>query len=140
MTMTNEEICRDYRQSKKRLAQIQILAQLNNCGRDKIVEILKEGGEELPGQYKPKQKGKRQPKLEPVETAAPAPEQPKEDAKGVEVDVNTIKNMISFIVGQSTLSVINDIANEAYDPAGKAHRIEGVLALWREITERCEDE
>lgn len=51
MEMTNEEILRNYRQAKDRRMQIGILADLNQCGTVRIVEILTEGGvpaEELP--------------------------------------------------------------------------------------------
>lgn len=51
MEMTNEEILRNYRQAKDRRTQIRILADLNQCGTVRIVEILTEGGipaEELP--------------------------------------------------------------------------------------------
>lgn len=49
MTMTNEEICRDYRAAKAPSKQIHILAELNQCDREKIKQILVEGGCKLPG-------------------------------------------------------------------------------------------
>ena len=57
MTMTNEEICREYRTAKAPLKQIQILAELNACTKKEIVKILSDAGEQLPGNYikKPKQ-------------------------------------------------------------------------------------
>lgn len=60
MTMTNEEICRDYRAAKAPSKQIHILADLNQCDRKKIMEILVEGGCKLPGncENKPKAKSK----------------------------------------------------------------------------------
>lgn len=51
MTMTNEEICREHRTAKAPQKQIGILAELNQVPRKEIVEILKEGGEKLPGNY-----------------------------------------------------------------------------------------
>lgn len=45
MQMTNEEICRNYRQAKDKQNQIQILAELNNCKANEIREILKDSGE-----------------------------------------------------------------------------------------------
>lgn len=45
MQMTNEEICRSYRQAKDKQNQIQILAELNNCKANEIREILKDSGE-----------------------------------------------------------------------------------------------
>lgn len=49
MTMTKEEIIRDYKASKAPSKQIAILAELNQCDREKIKQILVEGGCELPG-------------------------------------------------------------------------------------------
>lgn len=49
MTMTNEEICRDYRAAKAPSKQIHILADLNQYSREKIKQILVEGGCKLPG-------------------------------------------------------------------------------------------
>ena len=49
MTMTNEEICRNYRQAAAKSKQINILADLNQCDREKIKQILVEGGCKLPG-------------------------------------------------------------------------------------------
>ena len=49
MTMTNEEICRDYKAAKAPSKQIHILADLNQCSREKIKQILVEGGCKLPG-------------------------------------------------------------------------------------------
>ena len=76
MTMTNEEICRDYRTAKSKLKQIQILAELNECSKDTIKRILVEGGEKLPGNMvapgERKAKPKPEPKTEPEEaTTAP---------------------------------------------------------------------
>jgi len=61
MTMTNEEICREYRQAKTPLKQIRILADLNGCTKREIADILREGGEELPAQFV---KGPPRPKAE----------------------------------------------------------------------------
>ena len=49
MTMTDEEICRDYRTAKAPMKQIGILADLNQCGKDRIKQILIDGGCKLPG-------------------------------------------------------------------------------------------
>lgn len=60
MTMTNEEIIRDYKAAKAPSKQINILADLNQCDRKKIMEILVAGGCKLPGncENKPKAKSK----------------------------------------------------------------------------------
>ena len=44
MQMTNEEICREYRQAKNRQNQIRILADENLCSVDEIRKILIDGG------------------------------------------------------------------------------------------------
>lgn len=49
MTMTNEEIVRDYKAAKTPSKQIHILADLNQCSREKIKQILVAGGCKLPG-------------------------------------------------------------------------------------------
>lgn len=45
--MTDEEICRSYREAKEPNKQIQILADLNACDCENIVEILKANNEPL---------------------------------------------------------------------------------------------
>ena len=54
MTMTPEEICRDYKLAKKKQTQIGILADLNQCEKREIVRILAEAGMDLPGNYNKK--------------------------------------------------------------------------------------
>ena len=44
MEMTNEEICRNYKQAKHRQNQIKILADLNQTSVDEIRQILIDGG------------------------------------------------------------------------------------------------
>ena len=73
LVMTNEEICRDYRTAAAPLKQIQILADLNGCGKGIIKQILIDGGEKLPGNMMPKPK--KQPEPPQAPDAAPAPEE-----------------------------------------------------------------
>lgn len=68
MTMTNEEIARDYRQAKDGLKQAKILADLNQCSKEKIVEILQEQGVKVDGRLL--RKGKPQ---APARPKAPTP-------------------------------------------------------------------
>lgn len=49
MTMTPEEIVRDYKQAAKPMNQIKILAELNGCSNSEIAKILIEAGESVPG-------------------------------------------------------------------------------------------
>lgn len=65
MIMSNEEIVREYRQSKKPMVQIGILADENTCSKREIVAILLEAGETVPKQFLPK----------PAAAVAPLPEE-----------------------------------------------------------------
>ncbi len=56
MTMTDQEIVREYREAKTPLKQIGILADENQCSRGKIVDILRAAGAELPAVYREKAK------------------------------------------------------------------------------------
>lgn len=47
MQMTNEEIAVSYRDAKDRTAQLSILAELNNCTVDRIVDELKTAGADM---------------------------------------------------------------------------------------------
>lgn len=60
MTMTNEEICRDYRQAAAPSKQIRILSELNECDRETIKQILVDGGCKLPGNCGVKSRTKSQ--------------------------------------------------------------------------------
>lgn len=72
MQMTNEEIVREYRQAKSKLKSIAALADLNCCKKWDIVEVLKQAGEVLPGQYKKeKAEVKPKPKAKPQATDTP---------------------------------------------------------------------
>ena len=58
MTMTETEIVKDFREAKDKRMQVGILADLNECSKEKIIEILKAGGvdhRELPRTRKPKE-------------------------------------------------------------------------------------
>lgn len=44
MVMTPEEICESYKNANEKTTQLSILAQLNDCHRSEIKEILKRGG------------------------------------------------------------------------------------------------
>lgn len=58
MTMTKEEICRDYKLAAKKANQIKVLADLNQCTKKEIAEILMEGGLDVPKWYKPNEEKK----------------------------------------------------------------------------------
>lgn len=83
MTMTNEEIARDYKQAKNGLTQAKILADLNQCDVGKIVQILQEQGVKVDGRLLQKGKPRASPKTKAAKPAAakPAAPKPKEAAK-----------------------------------------------------------
>lgn len=54
LTMTPEDICKEYRTAKNRVKQIGVLAELNACSKKEIVDILQENGEKLPGNVGPR--------------------------------------------------------------------------------------
>lgn len=58
MTMTKDEIVRDYKAAKTPAKQIAVLADLNVCTKKEIVEILREAGCELPAYYTKKKQEK----------------------------------------------------------------------------------
>ena len=61
MTMTDEEIIREYREAKTPLKQIGILADENQCSRGKIVDILRAAGMDLPAVYREKARAGERP-------------------------------------------------------------------------------
>lgn len=54
MVMTDAEIVRSWKEAKDRIAQVRILAELNVCSRDVIIEILKSNG--IDGRQLPRKK------------------------------------------------------------------------------------
>lgn len=65
--MSNDEIVRSYRESKKKRSQISILAELNGTDPDTIKDILKEHGELGKPGPKPSEKRIKEPVAEVVE-------------------------------------------------------------------------
>lgn len=74
MQMTNEEIIASYRKADKKFAQIRTLADLNVCKPMEIVEILKEAGEQLPGNYAKRKQEDKTAHDGTQEDTAPVPE------------------------------------------------------------------
>lgn len=150
MTMTNEEIVREYRQAAHPAQQIGILADLNECKKKVIVEILREAGCKLPGYYdrKPKQAADPQPVEEPEE--APAGDvQPKEKPETPAVDDGYVRvtdllpvmihaaaiDTIARLLAKSSKRGIDDII-AACD---FREQVRGVLAVVHEVDRRCND-
>lgn len=104
MLMSNEEICREYRQAKDQHRQIGILADQNKATKAEIVEILRASGEKVTGNYKPKR----------VETAAPAikPETPEtlRIIRPVDKTVIILEDVLDLV-----FSAVDDFTNAPTD-------------------------
>lgn len=69
MQMTENEIVRNYREAKNKREQVTILADLNRCEKEEIVEILLKNGvdqRELPRKRKPRKKPEEEKKSKSV--------------------------------------------------------------------------
>ena len=108
MEMSNEEIVRRYRQAKNKRSQVNILAQLNCCSKDEIIEVLKQEGitdKQLPRAER-SDKGKKKPgepteeaketeitaPLEKQETNSQEEEKNKLNSSAVDVNILIIEN------------------------------------------------
>lgn len=129
MTMTPEEICRDYRAAKVPTKQIGILAELNQCSKERIKQILVAGGCELPGNMRPKPKKAAEPTTEPETETVPMSE------------VVAVRDALPLLVGESALKIIAELAEKFGDSEDDQfyfrHQVAGVMLLYREIERRC---
>lgn len=114
MTMTNEEIVRDYNAAANKSRQIRILADLNMVSPDEIRAVLAQARVE--GTETPKRKGRKK-SQEPVQTAA-------------EVSSRPLKTVYSPIE-----DILASLPEDASDYARKTAGIL-VTALFREYIER----
>ena len=131
MTMTDEEICRDYRAAKSPLKQVGILADLNGCTKAEIKEILIAGGCELPAQMRPRPKRQHQAAKEPEPEPETVPMS----------DVVAVRDALPLLVGESALKVIAELSDTYGDTEDDQfyfrQRVAGVMLLYREIERRC---
>ena len=109
MEMSNEEIVRRYRQAKNKRSQVNILAQLNCCSKDEIIEVLKQEGitdKQLPRAER-SDKGKKksgEPAVEAKETEITAPLE-KQETNSQEEEKNKLN---SSTVDVNILIIEND--------------------------------
>lgn len=99
MTMTNEEIVRDYLQARNKSKQIKVLADLNTVAPAEIRAVLAEAGVE--GVAAPKRivRRKKPPTAPPPEAEAPlsaAPEPPQTDGPDI---YRKIENILAALPG-----------------------------------------
>ena len=117
MTMTNEEIIRDYKAAKAPSKQINVLADLNQCSREKIKQILVEGGCKLPGNcVGTKTKSKGVPLAGPP---AKADDNPQEPAKLPGAKNDDGKLQLSVVPPEAIVAIarIREYGNKKYaDP------------------------
>ncbi len=118
MTMTDEEICRDYRTAKAPTKQIGILAELNQCSKERIKQILVAGGCELPGNMRPKKA--------PAAAAEPEPE-PEVAAE--------VAPMTAMPRRKSVTLVAFDLICELGDDGILDRSLPGIVALVRALRE-----
>ena len=149
MTMTNEEIVREYRQAAHPAQQIGILADLNECKKKAIVEILREAGCKLPGYYD-KKPAKAPADPQPIEGPEEAPAEDVQPDEPVEVpeieDDGYIKvaDALPIMIRAAAIDAIakllarSDKSNfdETYD---FREQVRGVLALVHEVDHRLDD-
>ena len=117
MDMSKDEIVVRYRQAKHKAEQIKILADLNACGVDDIIQVLTDSGMNLRGMNKVRGKLSAiqdepepitaEPIPAPVEDVQPTPEEPVEDAEPTAIDnaLDVIRNQIREI--DASISVLN---------------------------------
>lgn len=120
MIMTKDEIVADYKQAKQPMKQIGILAELNGVKRDKIVEILREAGVELPGNYNKKPKEK----VAELDTQAAPPIQVRDVPTIYESALRTIEKLYELACIEPT------------DASSFMNQVRGVLTLVAEMEEQ----
>ena len=103
MVMTNEDIVRSYREAKDRRAQIKVLAELNVCPQELIIEILKEGG--IDWRELPRARKKKEETAFALAEKAPSVELDKADLdKGSKAEGNEAKALGDYGGGASAAS------------------------------------
>lgn len=128
MTMTNEEIVREYRQAKTPVKQIRILADENQCDKKEILRILREAGVEIPAVFNsrpvPAPKGAEEAADDP---GMPAADSGEDFGKAAEAAIEAIARMMN----------LSDEANDRENSAWEfRERVRGILAMTYELRKR----
>ena len=140
MTMTNEEICREYRQAKTPLKQIGILADENGCTKRAIAEILREAGEKLPAQFvnaPPRPNAETERKV--LEDAGLILPMPVRDAEILLPGLDTGRVALAAVDAIARLLKDSDTGDES-DCWNFMERVRGVLMLAHALTETEDEE
>ena len=147
--MTENEILREYREAKDRREQVQILADLNCCGRGEIAEFLQKCGEEVDKRLLPKTRKREGGAAADTHTAPPeetvmgpgvittapddttiAPVQ-----EGPFVNVKVLRDLLRDVNGEAEIVTSNGrrirgiTLKAAFDAAGKM----GILQITLEV-------
>ena len=136
MTMTNEEICREYRQAKTPLKQIGILADENSCTKREIAEILRGAGEKLPKTYKVKDAAAAE---TPHPSAAPTPSPEGKAAEMQLPGLDAGRVAVAAVDAIARLLKDSDTGDES-DCWNFMERVRGVLMLAHALTETEDEE
>lgn len=133
MEMTNAEIVAEYRTAKTPSKQISVLADLNQCTRKEIVEILREAGCDLPKPYQAKVEKKEVSDVVEIEgtaasvfeelNAIPAPFYP-EDSKPVK-SVG-IRIFSPDEIKAAAFKAVQQLLERPYDPVECISEIRGI--------------
>ena len=121
MDMKPDEIIVRYRQAKHKAEQIKILADLNACGVDDIIQVLTDGGINLRGMNKIRGKLSviqsepepmpTEPIPEPIEDAEPT--EPTPEPTAIDSAIDVIRNQIREI--DASISVLNQRKQDIID-------------------------
>lgn len=103
MQMSEEEIVIDYKQAKNKKAQVEILADLNACSKEQIIEILKRNGissKELPRERK---KAVAEPEQKEVKQEAVKEKEDKPMVNTEESPFDPLQFILDSIVSESII-------------------------------------
>lgn len=141
MTMTEEEIVRDYRQAKTKQKQIEILAELNACDKAEIKRILTEAGEQLPRNMGRK---RNECASDPSAACGGSSLSQREPQMVPESECIAVRDALPILVGAAALKVIRETlggcGTDDWDMNSAIQRCRGVIALLEEVERRCGDE
>ena len=147
MTMTNEQIIADFKAAKSPMKQIGILADMNCCKKQEIVEILKAAGVDLPKNYT----GTRKKQIVAAPAAEPEPDPVSDELirelLPLEPDDDTVDALdtLPLIVRHAATEAIAYLLHRSDEDAAAAEAVDfkeqvrGVLAVVHEVDRRCKE-
>lgn len=139
MTMTNFEIVQNYNQAKDPKAQVAILAELNACSVEEIVDILKAGG--VDGRQLPRVKSPNAPSR-PVgrpkgSTSGPRTSKPSKSATSQRKSKSVNGSHIEVTMGSDVIKYITDLKARRRDLLEELKEIDHTIL---EIANVCKSE